>query len=95
MIDRFLKLLTEATVRISPNYFQLPVAGREDPVYRERVYCYELYHHLRTFLEGERALAGYLLSAEIDNGGYPIIRRCAPDFVFHVPQSAPEPNRIL
>jgi len=85
MIERVLKLLSDATARISLHYFQLPVAGKEDPVYRERVYCYELYHQLRTSLEGERALAGYMLSGEIDKGGHPIIRRCAPDFVFHVP----------
>ena len=51
MIERFLKLLIEATARVPLHYFQLPVAEREDPIYRERVYCYELYHQLRTLLE--------------------------------------------
>jgi hypothetical protein len=85
MIDRFLELLVEATVLIPGDYFQLPVAGREDPIYRERVYCYELYHQLRTLLERERGLSGYMLSGEIDKQGHPIIRQCAPDFVFHAP----------
>jgi hypothetical protein len=37
MIEEFLRLLAEATARIRPIYFQLPIAGVEDPIYRERV----------------------------------------------------------
>jgi hypothetical protein len=85
MIERFFNLLAEATARILPHYFQLPVAGREDPVFRERVYSYELYHQLRTLLALDRELAGYELSGEIDKQGHPIIRPCAPDFVLHLP----------
>jgi hypothetical protein len=85
MIEQFLKLLAEATARIPDHYFQLPVAGREDPVFRERVYSYELYHQLRTLLAMDRELAAYELSGEIDKQGHPIIRPCAPDFVLHIP----------
>ena len=35
MTDRFIKLLVDATARIPPAYFQLPVAGKEDPIYRD------------------------------------------------------------
>jgi hypothetical protein len=85
MIDRFLELLAEATARIPAHYFQLPVVGAEDPIFRERVYTYELYHQLRTLLDNEPRLAGYALSGEIDKGKHPIIRRSSPDFVFHAP----------
>lgn len=86
MIERFLELLIAATAKIPPHYFYLPVAGQEDTIYRERVYCYELYHQLRKLLDVDRELARYTLSGEIDKRAHPIIERlCAPDFVFHVP----------
>ncbi len=40
------KLLQLATARVPHLYFQVELDGG-DPVYRERVYCYELYHQLR------------------------------------------------
>jgi hypothetical protein len=85
MIDRFLKLLVDATELIPKVYFQLPVAEKEEPIYRERVYCYELYHQLRTLLEPEPGFSGYSLGGEINKQGHPIIRQCAPDFVLHAP----------
>lgn len=85
MIERFVQLLIEATARVAEPYFLLPVAGKEDPIYRERVYCYELYHQLRLLLENEPALSRYALSGEIDKQGHPLIRQFAPDFVFHAP----------
>ena len=85
MTDRFIELLVEATARIPQDHFQLPVVGKEDPVYRERVYCYELYHQLRMLLEAAENLRDYALSGEIDKQGHPVIRACSPDFVFHLP----------
>ena len=85
MIERFLQVLTAATERIPEEYFQLPVGHMEAPIYRERVYCYELYHQLRTLLEDDEQFSRYALSGEIDKQGHPIIRPCAPDFVFHAP----------
>jgi hypothetical protein len=67
------------------HYFQLPTAGAEEAIYRERVYCYELYHQLRVLLQGEEDLARYALSGEIDKRGHQIIRPCIPDLVFHAP----------
>ncbi|WP_428311766.1 methionyl-tRNA formyltransferase-like protein [Hydrocarboniphaga sp.] len=79
--------LERATARISQTYFQLPVAGREAPIYRERVYCYELYHQLRH----NWPEYGYFLSGEIDKAGHPVIRhgyiaKSKPDFLIHVPE---------
>jgi hypothetical protein len=40
------KILQRATASIGREYFLLPIHGAP-PVYRERVYCYELYHQMR------------------------------------------------
>ncbi len=81
--------LMEATAAIEADYMQLPVAGREGPQYRERVYCYELYHQLRPLLEAR--LPTYSLGGEVDKTGNPLIRgagldRVKPDLLVHVPR---------
>lgn len=83
----FEPLLQEATSKIGYNYFQLPIDGQEDPIYRERVYCYELYHQLRSIWPKD---CEYELSGEVDKSGHPLIRgnnldRIKPDFLVHVP----------
>lgn len=71
-----------------PGYFALPVAGGENLLYRERVYCYELYHQLRVCMEREPFFR-YTLHGEVDKKGHPkIADKCGekiPDFLFHVP----------
>ncbi|HNP97094.1 MAG TPA: hypothetical protein PKJ63_15750 [Cyclobacteriaceae bacterium] len=62
--------------------------GVEEPIYRERVYCYELYHHLRK--AWPQSLALYSLSGEIDKRGHPLIRgnhldATKPDMLVHIP----------
>jgi hypothetical protein len=81
------RALQRATSAVPPDYFQLPVAGRETPVYRERVYCYELYHQLRVVLPTGFP---YSLSGELDKSGHPLIRdpplnRRKPDLLLHSP----------
>jgi hypothetical protein len=88
MIERFLRLLSAATATVPAHYFQLPVAGQADAIYRERVYCYELYHQLRTLLESLAQgdpLTRFVLNAEIDKQHHPFIEHHMPDFVFHIP----------
>ena len=82
-IDR---LLESSTENITHNYFLLPIDGG-DKVYRERVYCYELYHQLRCKFPSK---TGYEISGEIDKYGHPKIRnngldRIKPDFLIHQP----------
>ena len=81
------RILEEATRRVPKEYFQLPVAGQEDPVYRERVYCYELYHHVRSLWPES---TDYSLCGEADKAGHRLIRgdnldKTKPDFWVHVP----------
>jgi len=72
---------------------QLPVAGQEASVYRERVYCYELYHRWRCRWDDT---LGYSLSGEIDKGGHRLIRSDAkPDFLVHVPGRDPAQNLLV
>jgi hypothetical protein len=80
------ELLIEATKQIAPLYFQLPVAGLEEPIFRERVYCYELYHQMRLLWPD----VPYRVTGEIDKTGHPWIYgneldRSKPDFTIHVP----------
>ncbi|NOZ58116.1 MAG: hypothetical protein GXO66_00835 [Euryarchaeota archaeon] len=81
----FLKSLIKAAENMEPHYFQLPVAGGDEPEYRERVYCYELYHQLRCIL-GNDFQSKYKLNGEVDKKGHPIIRKAKkPDFIVHAP----------
>lgn len=86
-MDEFDQILAEATQLIAESYFMLPVAGREWPIYRERVYCYELYHQLRLKWTVNCV---YSLGGEVDKRGHPLIRgnnldNRKPDFLVHVP----------
>jgi len=83
--QRFLEILYAAASRVGADYFQLPVADG-DAVYRERVYCYELYHQLR--LDWDEFPFG--LGGEIDKTGHPHFQdgpyaRAKPDFLVHDP----------
>jgi len=81
--QQFMKCLMKAIENMDAHYFQLPVAGSDEPIYRERVYCYELYHHLRCAL-GD--VFPYKLHGEVDKTGHPLIRKIKkPDFIVHEP----------
>jgi len=78
-----LKSLIKAAEKVEAHYFQLPIAERDEPIYRERVYCYELYHQLRCILGNSFP---YKLNGEVDKSGHPIIRNAKkPDFIIHKP----------
>jgi hypothetical protein len=83
----FPHVLRQATQQIGDLYFQLPVAGQEDPIYRERVYCYELYHQIRVLWPSD---SQYYLCGEVDKAGHPLIRgdsldNTKPDLLIHIP----------
>ncbi|MGD8457430.1 MAG: hypothetical protein PVF83_13695, partial [Anaerolineales bacterium] len=68
--EQFLIMLCVATSNIGEQYFQLEVAEREEHIYRERVYCYELYHQLRVVTPDG---FNYQLDGELDKSGHPLI----------------------
>ena len=76
----------EAIENMDEHYIQLPVAGKaekKESIYRERVYCYELYHQLLCVLDKKFP---YKLHGEVDKAGHTIIRNAKkPDFIIHQP----------
>ncbi len=82
----FIDCLEKAGEFIEQHYFKITVAEAKESVYRERVYCYELYHHLRSVLGDEFS---YKLDGELDKMNHPQIYEKIgakkPDFVVHVP----------
>ena len=79
----FMRCLIKAGTKIDSHYFKLPVAGAEKPIFRERVYCYELYHQLRCILGDDFP---YKLDGEVDKATHPILKGAKkPDFIVHVP----------
>lgn len=82
----FDRILEKAAEKVRSEWFELPVIG-EDAVYRERVYCYELYHQMRCLWpNGSRCR----LNGEVDKINHPYFKDCAPkpDFLVHVPGGA-------
>jgi hypothetical protein len=83
--DQFYDILKDSTSCIAAEFFLLPVAD-SDPVHRERVYCYELYHQLRCRWH----LTPVSLNGEVDKAGHPHFRpgphaRSKPDLLVHHP----------
>jgi hypothetical protein len=81
-------LLSEATRAIDGRYFHLAVDSGP-PIYRERVYCYELYHQMRSLWPSD---CPFCLNGEVDKAGHPIlpkrgVRRAIPDLLVHQPGS--------
>lgn len=80
------ELLIRATERVQPPYFQVELDGG-DSVYRERVYCYELYHQLRCQWPTDTP---FYLNGELDKAAHPILRELGadyakPDLLIHQP----------
>lgn len=76
-----LQTLTTASCQIGNEHFLLPIAHRDRPIKRERVYCYELYHQLRIALHH----SPLTLTGEPDKRGHPDFPNINPDFIFHTP----------
>jgi hypothetical protein len=90
--DYFSRALCNSAMEIGHHYFEVKRENAK-PVWRERAYCYELYHQLRCQLDGESKF-DYTLHGEIDKKNHEevckefkkIMKGCPnPDFVVHVP----------
>lgn len=85
-MDQLNQILEDATAAITAPYFQLPIFGGP-PVWRERVYCYELYHQMRIRWPEDSPL---ILTGEVDKRAHPIFRelqarQVIPDLLVHSP----------
>lgn len=94
-MDELDDIIRSATAAIGPLYFQLPVAGR-DPALYERVYCYELYHQMRS----RWPETNLFLSGEIPKRGHEVImarigRAAVPDFLIHEPGNMDNNHAII
>jgi hypothetical protein len=92
----FIACLAEATSLIDAPHFTLAVAGGAKPTIRERVYCYELYHHLRSRLPSIEEFP-FRRHGEVDKRGHPVLGKKLkgrnPDFIVHKPgEMGPEAN---
>lgn len=79
------EMLAASCAQIGGEYFQLPIA-EADAVYRERVYCYELYHQLRRLWRD----FPFSLGGEVDKEGHPHFKNgpyagAKPDLLVHWP----------
>lgn len=83
-MEQLTQILQDATAAIGAEYFLLPIHGA-GPVYRERVYCYELYHQMR--LRWPPACI-YRLNGEVDKMDHPYFQdggEPKPDLLVHEP----------
>jgi hypothetical protein len=80
----FMEQLKKALMMINENYIDISMYQLPDSKYRERVYCYELYHQLRKIL-GDHY--NYMLDGELSKNAHPIIEKeigaKIPDFLIH------------
>lgn len=76
-MDELTDVIRSATAGIEGGYFHLNIDGG-NPIYRERVYCYELYHQMR--LRWPKGTDLYL-NGEIDKAAHPILRKLGADHV--------------
>jgi hypothetical protein len=79
-------MLKEATRNIEDRYFHLKIFGGNQ-IFRERVYCYELYHQMRIIWPKD---SEYTINGELDKSGNKVmeslgVRLSKPDFLIHKP----------
>ncbi|NCC22836.1 MAG: methionyl-tRNA formyltransferase-like protein [Alphaproteobacteria bacterium] len=85
-MENFEEILGKATSEVTANYVKFPTLGALKGIYRERVYCYELYHQLRRLWPDE---CRYTLNGEVDKKAHLYFaeneKKPIPDFLIHVP----------
>lgn len=93
-IRAYLDLIKEALSTIDAGYFRLATTYEPSGITRERIFCYELYHQIRSRMPEGCPLT---LNGEIDKRGHIEFDRKDqknPDFVFHIPGTM-EGNTLL
>lgn len=81
----FLTVLFNASEKICESYFYLYREGKTKR-YRERVYCYELYHQMRVCMKDNNVGGRYTLNGELDKAGKDGYGKLKPDFIVHKPR---------
>ena len=93
-LNQFLSILSDSIEVIEEKYINLSVAGKEDTIQRERIYCGELYHQIRTRI----VEMTYEINNEPNKIKHPIIEASCgavdPDFIIHRPGSMGEEDNL-
>ncbi|MBP7496790.1 MAG: hypothetical protein KA792_03910 [Bacteroidales bacterium] len=86
IFQSFYDALIKAAANIDNNYYHVKLAYFNQTMYRENIYCAELYHQLRKILGDDYP---YLLKGNVDKASHPdIVERCLefePEFLIHKP----------
>lgn len=92
MRKEFFYILKEATKKIDANYFKTEIMhiNGKKAVYRERVYCYELYHQMRKAWPDDPGDPTLILHGDYDKSGSQLfsgstVKGAKPDFLVHIP----------
>ncbi len=85
-MEELTEIIKEATARVNEKYFLLDIDSG-DPIYRELVYCYELYHQMRCWWPTNTP---FYLNGEVDKRAHPILKELEadnvrPDLLVHRP----------
>lgn len=80
------EILQASTAGVEEMYFHLNIDGG-DSIFRERVYCYELYHQMR---KNWPVGCSFHLNGELDKSAHPVLRELGadhakPDLLIHTP----------
>ena len=95
-VKELTSIIEDATSAIDRTYWRLPVDGG-DPIYRERVYSYELYHQMRKRWPEH---CPWVLNGEVDKSGHPLLLPLGadgtiPDLLVHRPGSMAGNHAII
>lgn len=84
----YIQLLIAALNEVPQEYYKLRTTYDAAGIVRERVFCYEFYHHLRCIQDEHKDILPLIIHGEIDKQGHELFDsddRKNPDFVFHIP----------
>jgi hypothetical protein len=90
MCREYVDLIMRSLEKVEEPYFKLTTTYEPLGIVRERVFCYELYHHMRVDFMQSHLNEGLSLNGEIDKQGhhdYEEGDQKNPDFVLHMPGS--------
>ena len=86
-IESFVEMIKGSLDNVGDEYYKITTTYESSGIVRERVFCYELYHQMRS-VQSARGLTDVQIHGEIDKSGHIAFDRNSrknPDFVFHVP----------
>lgn len=87
MVREYIDLIKASLKDIEPDYYRVITTYDNSGIVRERVFCYELYHQMRSRMQAQQ-IPEVRIHGEIDKRGHRDFKTKHwknPDFIFHVP----------